>query len=151
MIARGSDNTLIEKVNDLYSDFDIAHKYLGITCVPEVINSPLRQDNNPSLGLFINSKTNGLWFKDFGSGEGGYHKDIWIDTMETYLKDKDNTWYKMPDDVVGVMVNPINGQLAKEGDKLSKIFYFLKGTEPTFNNTDLESVFKENNKKKEAT
>ena len=57
----------------------------------------------------------------------------------------------MPDDVVGVMVNPINGQLAKEGDKLSKIFYFLKGTEPTFNNTDLESVFKENNKKKEAT
>ena len=85
------------------------------------------------------------------SGEGGYHKDIWIDTMETYLKDKDNTWYKMPDDVVGVMVNPINGQLAKEGDKLSKIFYFLKGTEPTFNNTDLESVFKENNKKKEAT
>lgn len=89
--------------------------------------------------------------KVIGSGEGGYHKDIWIDTMETYLKDKDNTWYKMPDDVVGVMVNPINGQLAKEGDKLSKIFYFLKGTEPTFNNTDLESVFKENNKKKEAT
>lgn len=71
MVARGSDSTSIEKVNDLYSDFDIAHKYLGITCVPEVINSPLRQDNNPSLGLFINSKTNSLWFKDFGSGERG--------------------------------------------------------------------------------
>lgn len=76
MVARGSDSTSIEKVNDLYSDFDIAHKYLGITCVPEVINSPLRQDNNPSLGLFINSKTNGLWFKDFGSGEGGSLYDL---------------------------------------------------------------------------
>ena len=76
MVARGSDNTLIEKVNDLYSDFDIAHKYLGITCVPEVINSPLRQDNNPSLGLFINSRTNSLWFKDFGSGEGGSLYDL---------------------------------------------------------------------------
>ena len=76
MVARGSDSTSIEKVNDLYSDFDIAHKYLGITCVPEVINSPLRQDNNPSLGLFINNKTNSLWFKDFGSGEKGSLYDL---------------------------------------------------------------------------
>ncbi len=89
--------------------------------------------------------------KAIENGEGGYHKDIWIDTMESYLKDKDNSWYDMPDDVVGVMVNPINGKLAKEGDKLSKIFYFLKGTEPTFNNNDLESVFKENNEKKYTT
>lgn len=76
MVARGSDSTSIEKVNDLYSDFDIAHKYLGITCVPEVINSPLRQDNNPSLGLFVNNRTNSLWFKDFGSGEKGSLYDL---------------------------------------------------------------------------
>ena len=87
MVARGSDSTSIEKVNDLYSDFDIAHKYLGITCVPEVINSPLRQDNNPSLGLFINSKTNGLWFKDFGSGEGGSLYDL-LAKMWNVSKDK---------------------------------------------------------------
>ena len=35
MIARGSDSTSLEEVNSLYSDFDVAHKYLGITCVPE--------------------------------------------------------------------------------------------------------------------
>lgn len=87
MVARGSDSTSIEKVNDLYSDFDIAHKYLGITCVPEVINSPLRQDNNPSLGLFINSKTNSLWFKDFGSGEGGSLYDL-LAKMWNVSKDK---------------------------------------------------------------
>lgn len=87
MVARGSDSTSIEKVNDLYSDFDIAHKYLGITCVPEVINSPLRQDNNPSLGLFINSKTNSLWFKDFGSGEKGSLYDL-LAKMWNVSKDK---------------------------------------------------------------
>lgn len=87
MVARGSDSTSIEKVNDLYSDFDIAHKYLGITCVPEVINSPLRQDNNPSLGLFINNKTNSLWFKDFGSGEKGSLYDL-LAKMWNVSKDK---------------------------------------------------------------
>lgn len=87
MVARGSDSTSIEKVNDLYSDFDIAHKYLGITCVPEVINSPLRQDNNPSLGLFINNRANSLWFKDFGSGEKGSLYDL-LAKMWNVSKDK---------------------------------------------------------------
>lgn len=87
MVARGSDSTSIEKVNDLYSDFDVAHKYLGITCVPEVINSPLRQDNNPSLGLFINNRTNSLWFKDFGSGEKGSLYDL-LAKMWNVSKDK---------------------------------------------------------------
>lgn len=87
MVARGSDSTSIEKVNDLYSDFDIAHKYLGITCVPEVINSPLRQDNNPSLGLFINNRTNSLWFKDFGSVEKGSLYDL-LAKMWNVSKDK---------------------------------------------------------------
>lgn len=87
MVARGSDSTSIEKANDLYSDFDIAHKYLGITCVPEVINSPLRQDNNPSLGLFINNRTNSLWFKDFGSGEKGSLYDL-LAKMWNVSKDK---------------------------------------------------------------
>lgn len=74
-----------------------------------------------------------------------YHKNIWIDTMEEYLKDKDNSWYDIPDNVVGTLVNPITGAIAKEGDTNTKIFYFLKGTEPSTSNMDLESVFKEEN------
>lgn len=76
-----------------------------------------------------------------------YHKNIWIDTMEKYLKDKDNSWYNIPTNVVGSLVNPITGELAKEGDTNSKIFYFLKGTEPSTNSVDLEAVFKEENEK----
>ena len=66
--------------------------------------------------------------------------------MENYLKDKDNTWYDIPNNVVGVLVNPITGKVTNKDDKKSKIFYFLKGTEPTISNSDFESVFKEENK-----
>ena len=79
------------------------------------------------------------------SSEGNYHKDIWIDTMENYLKDKDNKWYDIPENVVGSLVNPINGNIVDKDDKKAKIFYFLKGTEPNNNKVDLETVFKEEN------
>ena len=66
--------------------------------------------------------------------------------MEGYLKDKNNSWYSIPDNVVGVLVNPITGELVNTESNKSKIFYYLKGTEPTYtNNRDLETVFRENN------
>jgi len=85
--------------------------------------------------------------RDITDDDKNYHKNIWIDTMEVFLKDKDNTWYDIPENIVGTLVNPITGQLAKEGDDNTKIFYFLKGTEPTSNSVDLEAVFKEENEK----
>ena len=89
--------------------------------------------------------------KYLDKGDNGYHKNIWVDTMEEYLKDKDNSWYNLPENVVGTLVNPITGELAKEGDKNTKIFYFLKGTEPTYVTKDLESVFKEENEQRIAS
>ena len=83
--------------------------------------------------------------------DSSYHKKIWIDTMENYLKYKDNSWYEIPNNVVGSLVNPITGEMAKEEDKNSKIFYFLKGTEPSFGKKDYESVFKEENSNKIAS
>ena len=49
--------------------------------------------------------------------------------------------------MVGTLVNPITGELSKEGDENSKLFYFLKGTEPSTSFVDLEAVFKEENEK----
>jgi membrane carboxypeptidase/penicillin-binding protein len=68
-----------------------------------------------------------------------YVKKIWANTMEKYLKDKDNTWYTKPDNIVGVFVNPITGELANESLKKRKIFYYIKGTEPT----NIQDVLKE--------
>ena len=56
----------------------------------------------------------------------------------------------MPNNVVGVMVNPLTGEISKDEDKNKKIFYFIKGTEPHNNSTyDLESVFQEENSENE--
>ena len=53
-------------------------------------------------------------------------KNIWLDTIEFYEKDKEDTWYSMPEGVSAVPTNPITGKY----DKNSKtLFYFLNGTE----------------------
>ena len=85
------------------------------------------------------------------ANEHNYHKNIWIDTMEEYLRGKNNNWYNLPENVVGSLVNPITGEISKEGDKNAKIFYFLKGTEPAYGSKDYEQVFKEENEKKFAS
>jgi len=57
-------------------------------------------------------------------------KNIWVDTIESYFKEIDTKWYEMPDNVVGVLVNPIDGTLANSKSPKKKILYFIKGTEP---------------------
>ncbi len=79
----------------------------------------------------------------FNSKDTSFHKDIWIETMEGYLKDKKSNWYNAPNNIVGVLVNPITGELSKNDNKKAKMFYFVKGTEPfSEHNYDLDSVFK---------
>lgn len=68
-----------------------------------------------------------------------YVKKIWANTMEKYLKNKDNTWYEKPHNVVGVFVDPITGELANDKTKKRKIFYYVEGTEPS----NIQEVFKE--------
>ena len=58
-------------------------------------------------------------------------KYAWADIIENYLKDKEDNWYTMPNNVVGVLVNPQTGKLATKDDKKSVIQYYLKGTEPS--------------------
>ena len=77
--------------------------------------------------------------KELDTNDYKYIKKIWANTMEQYLKDKDNTWYEKPNNVVGVFVDPITGELANEKTKKRKIFYYVEGTEPT----NIQSVFKE--------
>ena len=78
--------------------------------------------------------------------ESSFHKDIWVETMESYLHDKETSWYDIPDNIVGVLVNPLTGEIAAEKDTKKKLFYFLKGTEPhTDTGYDLDLVFKEEN------
>ena len=54
-------------------------------------------------------------------------KNIWADAMESSLKDKETKWYKMPQNVEAVLLDPVSGEYESDNKTL---FYFLKGTEP---------------------
>ena len=56
-------------------------------------------------------------------------KLAWIDTIENYFKKNKATWYKKPDNIVGVPVNPITGEL---NTNKNTILYYIKGTEPGY-------------------
>ena len=70
-------------------------------------------------------------------------KNMWIDAMESSLKDTPNLWYEMPSNVVGMLVDPISGEPTDGKNK--RMFYYIKGTEPYYNNVDLDTVFKQEN------
>lgn len=56
-------------------------------------------------------------------------KDIWLDTMEFYEKEMEDTWYTMPEDVVAVPMDPISG---KYNAKSNTLFYFLDGSQSIY-------------------
>lgn len=64
---------------------------------------------------------------------------MWADIMEKYLEGKEDNWYTMPNNVVGILANPISGKVASEKDDKKTILYYIKGTEPT-NDYSLDDV-----------
>jgi 1A family penicillin-binding protein len=81
--------------------------------------------------------------QDLSSNDKLYSKNIWADTVEAYLKDKTTEWYTKPDNVVGVLVNPITGEPITNNDQRKKILYYIKGTEPTDDNNGLDNLIKQ--------
>lgn len=74
------------------------------------------------------------------SSDGKQIKNMWVDVVESYFKDKETEWYKLPNNVVGVLVDPISGYVADENTKSPTMFYYIKGTEPTYNNDSLDDL-----------
>ena len=72
------------------------------------------------------------------NGKGLRH--MWRDIAENYLKDKDISWYELPSNVVGTLVDPISGNIANETTKNATMFYYIKGTEPSYNYENLEEL-----------
>lgn len=61
------------------------------------------------------------------------NKYMWSDIIEKYLKDKEEAWYDIPNNVVGVLVEPVSGKIATDKSKNKTIMYYIKGTEPSSN------------------
>ena len=93
------------------------------------------------LGMWVGYDDN----KETEVSDGTLMKNAWADTMESYLREKENNWYKTPSNVVGVLVDPISGKPATTDTKNKKIFYYIKGTQPLAEDNDLEAAFAEMN------
>ena len=65
--------------------------------------------------------------KETNSGYSKITKNIWADAIENSLKDKEDNFYEMPKNIIGVPLNPVTG---KYDEKRSVMYYFVKGTEP---------------------
>ena len=77
---------------------------------------------------------------DIPNSVGTDIKNIWADTVESYVKDMDNSWYDMPSNIVGSIVNPITGQLVTNPNDKQELFYYIKGTEPTLETSELDDL-----------
>lgn len=60
------------------------------------------------------------------------NKLAWSMAMEEFLKNKEDNWYKIPNNVVGVLVDPISGEVASSKSKNKKILYYINGTQPVY-------------------
>ena len=74
------------------------------------------------------------------TNEGKQIKNMWADIVENYFEDKTTNWYKLPNNVVGVLVDPISGEIATEVTNNPTMFYYIKGTEPSYSDGSLESL-----------
>ena len=68
--SKGTDSVSLGDILDKVSEADILSYYLGITEIPCIINSPLRQDNKPSFGLYTRDGKK-IFFVDFSTRERG--------------------------------------------------------------------------------
>lgn len=86
----------LDDILNKVSEVDILNHYLGISTLPILINSPFRQDKNPSVSIFIN-RNNNIIFKDFGT-----HKSY---NLWSFLEEYWNCTY---DEVIERITNDFN-------------------------------------------
>jgi len=106
MIANANKTELPIRRDDIgMSDHDILDRYMGISKIPCIIQSPLREDDkNPSFSLYYWG--NKIFWKDFGTGNKGSVIDLlcrlWnVNYKEALLKIRLDCGQKFPS--IGLM------------------------------------------------
>lgn len=124
----------------------LKNKYSIKTGTTNTDNLIFGYNNNIVMGIWAGYDDN----RETSSMEGKQIKQMWANTVEDYLEDKDNKWYEQPNNVVGVLVNPISGEISNESDEKATIFYYIKGTQPTYNGDELDNLIPTIKTEKEA-
>lgn len=82
----GNKSLTLEELRLKVSDGEVLSRYLNISKVPCIINSPLREDSNPSFGLYSKDGIVIKWV-DFATKEGGSLYDLLMKLWKLPLKD----------------------------------------------------------------
>ncbi len=83
--------------------------------------------------------------RDLNADEYNYSQTIWLNNMEDFMQGKEDAWYETPENVVGVLVEPISGKPAQETDQKKKMMYYIKGTEPSMSDPVFDEIEKQQN------
>lgn len=68
--SSGKNSVCLDDILSKVTEADILSYYLGITEVPTIINSPLREDRRPSFGLYSNDGKR-IFYTDFSTRDRG--------------------------------------------------------------------------------
>ena len=67
--------------------------------------------------------------REFTKGYSTVAKNIWADTMEEIQTGIEDNWYKTPNDVVGIILDSVTGEVTNDQSR-AIMYYYLKGSEP---------------------
>ena len=60
--------------------------------------------------------------------DGNISKNIWVNTMEEYLKDKEPSWYELPSNVIGIPLDAVTGLEPTDKNNVF-VYYFINGSQ----------------------
>lgn len=69
-ISKGKSSVSLDDILSKVTEADILSYYLGVTEVPTIINSPLRQDRRPSFGLYSSDGVR-IFYTDLATKDNG--------------------------------------------------------------------------------
>ena len=67
--------------------------------------------------------------REFTKGYSYVGKNAFADTIEEIQKDLEDNWYKTPENVVGLILDSVTGELTNDKSR-AVMYYYLKGSEP---------------------
>ena len=115
----------------------LSHKYAIKSGTTNTDNLIFGYNKNILVGMWSGYDTN----KEVTNKDSSNIKNAWADFTEDYLKDKnkEKEWYDVPENIVGVAVDPISGDISDNSSK-NKMLYYIKGTEPKKDDYNLEDT-----------
>ena len=75
---------------------------------------------------------------EIGNEASRWAKNIWIETIEDYLKEEEDHWYETPNNIVGILQDPVTGNPVKDGN--AAVFYYVKGSEGNTTSVDINTT-----------